>query len=401
MLKIGLIKEGKIPSDYRVALTPEQAYALMKKYSELEIIVQSSEKRAFTDDEYRELGIKVTDDVSDCDILMGIKEVPVDMLIPGKTYLFFSHTIKKQPHNRKLLQEILNRNIRLIDYELLADENKVRLIGFGRFAGIVGAHYALMMWGLKKNYYNIKPAWQVHDYARLIEQYHSLYFGKPKILVTGGGRVSKGIVEILNNAGIREVSVDSYLNEEFHEAVYVQCDMDALYVPLNDKPFSFQEFFDYPERFECVFRKFIPQTDILINGMYWSPRAQRLFEKEEARKENFRIQIIADVTCDINGSVPLTYFPTTSIKPFYGIDRDTLEVTVPFGFNTIDMMTIDNLPNELPRDASHMFGEVLSTTIIPLLINEPENPILKRATIAENGQLTPDFNFLKDYVYES
>ncbi len=397
-MKLGIIREEKTPGDSRVPLTPVQVVDLLKKYPEVEIKVQHSDVRAYADAEYTEMGIEVVEDVSECDVLLGVKEVPVNSLIPGKTYFFFSHTIKEQAYNKRLLQAILEKNIRLLDYETLVNDDGVRLVGFGRYAGIVGAHHALLMWGKKKGLFNIKPANKCRDYLEMVEQYSGLDYGTVKIFITGNGRVSRGSVEVLKNAGIREVNVDDYLHRDFREAVFVQCDMDELYMPHDGNDFDFHYFFHHPEKFSCNFKRFLPETDILINGMFWDPRADVLFTKEDVISSPFNIRIISDISCDINGSVPLTYKATTIDNPYYGVDPRSLEEIDAFTGDSIDMMTVDNLPNELPRDASEMFGDVMMHQILPLLFKNRHHPVLDNATIAENGELTPKYSYLKDFA---
>ncbi|HPD65238.1 MAG TPA: NAD(P)-dependent oxidoreductase [Bacteroidia bacterium] len=399
MIKIGLLKEGKIPPDRRIVLTPHHALALMKKYPDIVVVVvEDNQNRCFTNNEYEHAGVEVVQDISDCNILLGVKEVPVNQLIEGKTYMFFSHTIKKQEHNRRLLQEILKKKIRLIDYECLHDVEGNRLIGFGRFAGIVGAQHALVMWGKYTGRYELKRAIEHHDYNLLIESNNNIDFGKVKIFVTGNGRVSKGAVELLEHAGIKKLTVKEYLAYQGDRPVYCQCDMDELYRHKKGKPFDFHHFFSFPEQYECVFDKFFTSTDILINGMFWSPKADRLFQPEDIKKDNFNIRIISDISCDINGSVPLTTRATTIDQPYFGVSRQNIQECEPFIKDEITMMTIDNLPNELPRDASAMFAEVMAERVLPLLIEQPDHPIIYNATIAADGKLNEPFSYLADYV---
>ena len=399
MIRIGLKREGKVPADTRVALSPLQAKVFQEKHkNEVEIYVEKSANRCFSDEEFAAAGFPPVDDLDHCDLILGIKETIIPRLMRDKTYMFFAHVIKKQAYNRELLLTVLKRNIRLIDYETLLDEKGVRLIGFGKYAGIVGAHYALLMWGKKTGRFELRRAVECFDYEDMLTEYSKLNMGNPKILITGKGRVSSGIVEILNKAGIKQINSDAYINSEFNEAVYVQLDADELYKHKEGKDFDFQHFFSHPADYLSVFERFIPHTDILINGIFWDPAADRFFEKKSAVAADFRIKIIADVSCDINGSVPLTYRSTTIDDPFYGVDRRTLREFEAFGSDSIDMMTIGNLPNELPRDATLMFGKLMSETILPLYIEDREHTILKRATIAADGRLTPRYAYLQDYV---
>jgi len=399
MLKIGLIKEGKVPPDSRVVLPPAYAQELMEKYPELLIVVvEDYENRCFSNEEYKNHNIEIVHDVSDCDLLLGVKEVPAEKLIAGKTYMFFSHTIKKQEHNKHLLKEIIRKKIRLIDYECLHDEKCVRLIGFGRFAGIVGAQHALVMWGLKSGNYSLKRAAEYHDIQEMFSHYDNTDFGTMKILITGNGRVSKGAAEVLKRANIMELSAYDYLNYSGNKPVFCICDMDVLYEHKNHEKFEFEHFFIHPEEFRCVFDKFSKSTDILINGMYWNPRAERLFEKNAVKNEDFRISVISDISCDINGSVPLTSHASTIAEPYFAFDRQTLINTKPFSENSLSLMTIDNLPNELPRDASEHFARVMIDKILPLFFENPQHEILHNATIAEHGKLGQFYQYLESYI---
>ncbi len=396
--KIGLIKERKTPPDSRVALTPIQLSQLTATNNELTINVESSKARCFKDEEYRNLKLNVIENVNDCQLLLGVKEVPIEHLIEGKDYMFFSHTFKKQLYNRNLLQAVLKKNIRLIDYETIVDENGIRLIGFGKYAGIVGTHYALLMWGKKTGTYDFKRAVECYDYKEMIKQYENANFGKARIIVTGTGKVSNGCILVLDKAKIKRVSSEEFLTKEFDEAVYLQIDVDEINKHKEGKAFEFQHFFDNPKDYESKFEKYLSKTDILINGMYWDPDAPRLFTKEDVADKNFNIKVISDISCDINGSVPITIKATTIANPYYGFDADKMQECEAFTKKSIDMMTVDNLPNELPRDASTMFGSVMLNKVIPLYLENSHHEILQNATIAENGKLTEKFSYLQDYV---
>ncbi|HXH19647.1 MAG TPA: NAD(P)-dependent oxidoreductase [Chitinophagales bacterium] len=397
-MKIGIIREGKIPPDSRVPLAPKQCRLLKEKYPEVEIKVQSSEIRCFSDREFREYGIPVVQDVSDCDILLGVKEVPLSQLIPNKTYLFFSHTIKKQPHNRKLLQEIIKKKIRLIDYECLTDEKGIRVIAFGRWAGIIGAHNGLYAWGRKTGKLSLKRVIAYKDFAELKEDYKRIIVPPLRIIITGDGRVASGAVEVMNLLRIKRVSPDDYLKHPFEgQAVYSQLSPKDIYTHTAGKPFELQDFFSHPQDYSCDFSKWYGSTDLMINAIYWDPRAPRYFSLEEMSRPDFKIKAIADISCDINGSVPATLRATTIAEPVMGYDPCTQKETLPFQPHTIDIMAIDNLPNELPRDASESFGEMMANVVIPELL-KPRSEMIERATIAKDGALTKKFEYLRDYV---
>ena len=395
-MKIGIIREGKTPPDARVPLTPMQCKALMNEYAGLDIAVQSSPDRCFSDDEYRELGVPVVEDMDDREILFGVKEVPIERLIPEKSYFFFSHTIKKQAYNRDLLRSILEKKIRLIDYECLRDANGERIIAFGRWAGIVGAHNGLMARGKRTGAFHFPRVYKTRNYAELKAIYNHYTLPPMKIVLTGGGRVSSGVVEVLEYLRIHPVSPELFLEEEFQYPVFTQLHSADLYENA-DGTFRISEFYKDPAGYRCKFGPFTRAADMLINGIFWDPRAPVLFTREEMRESGFRIRTIADITCDINGSVPATIRPSTIEDPVYGYNPMTGEEEAPYSDHVVDVMAVDNLPNELPRDASEDFGSMLIGQVIPELMKS-KSEILDRASIAAGGSLTSYYSYLEDYV---
>jgi saccharopine dehydrogenase (NAD+, L-lysine forming) len=398
-LKIGLIKEGKIPADNRVALTPAQSKAIQANYPGVQVVVQHSNDRCYKDAEYKRAGIQVLDDVSACDILMGIKEVPVQQLVNGKTYLFFSHTKKKQPQNQKLLQAIINKKITLIDFECLEHEDGQRIIGFGFFAGIVGAHNGMMAYGKRTGSYELCRVFEHKTFRKLIDTYFGLKLPNIKIAVTGSGRVAQGILEIMNLMQIREVEKEEYLEREFSYPVYVHLKGSDLYIKKSGEPYSRSDFHENPKNYKSLFRQYTSQTDILMNGVYWDQNIPRLFEKDDVTDPAFRMQVIADVTDDENGSVPINLGDQTIDDPIYGVDRKSLKKTAPYQKGSVDVMAVGNLPNELPRDASRYFGDQLLKYVIPDLIKGGSS-IIENATMVKKGKLTSNFNYLKEYAAE-
>ena len=397
MIRIGLIKEGKHPADNRVALTPAQCKWIHKQVADVKIVVQSSAHRCFTDKEYTAAGVEVKEDMSGCDIFLGIKEVPVDMLLPGKTYFFFSHTKKKQRQNQKLLRAIVEKEITLIDYECLEHEDGQRIIGFGFFAGVVGAHNGLMAYGKRTGLYNLERVYRQRSFRELIHTYFGLRIPNVKIAVTGSGRVAHGILEIMNLVGIHEVEPDEYLSRRFAYPVYTQLKGADLYRQTQTDTYTRIDFHEHPEQYACTFLPYSGQTDILLNGVYWDETMPRLFEKEAISSDRFIIQTIADITDDVNGSVPINLGDQTIEDPVYGVSRKTFEKTAPYLDGSVDIIAVGNLPNELPRDASRYFGEQLIKYILEDLIKDG-SPMIKRATIVDRGKLTPPYEYLKDYV---
>ena len=395
MLVIGLIKEGKVPADNRVALTPEQC-KLINKNGQLKVVVQSSSHRCFTDKEYKRAGVEVSDDLSNCDILIGIKEVPVNMLIENKTYLFFSHTKKQQQFNRQLFHAMMDKHITLLDYECLEHDDGQRIIGFGFFAGVVGAHNGIMVYGKRTGFYNLGRVYEVKDYRNLIHTYFGLKVPNIKIAVTGSGRVAHGILEVMNLMGITEVEPDEYLEKKFSYPVYVQLKGADLYTHRELKSYRREHFHEHPEEYRSRFLPYTHCTDILMNGIYWEKTMPRLFEREDI-DDNFKIKVISDITDDTFGSVPINLGDQNIENPVYGVDRKKFEKTEPYLPENIDVIAVSNLPNELPRDASRYFGEQLLKFVLPELI-KGGNEITDRAIILKEGKLTEQFSYLNEYA---
>ncbi len=396
MLKIGLIKEGKVPADNRVALTPKQCKWIQENMS-ISIIVQHSETRCYKDKEYTNAGIEVREDVNDCDILLGIKEVPVAMLIPEKTYFFFSHTKKLQAYNQPLLQSIISKKITLIDYECLEHADGTRIIGFGFFAGVVGAHNGIMAYGNRTGNFSLSRVYKQKNFQQLIHTYFGLKLPIVKVAVTGSGRVAHGILEIMNLMEIHEAEPDEYLNEKFSYPVYVHLKGADLYKHKLTGKYSRNEFHEHPENFICTFDNYISETDILMNGVYWEETVPRLFEMEDLKRKDFIINTIADISDDHNGSVPCNLGDATFENPVYGVNKFTGLVTEPYIEGSIDVMAVGNLPNELPRDASRYFGEQLIKYILEDLVNDGSK-VLEHATIVKHGSLTPYYNYMREYA---
>lgn len=396
MLKIGLIREGKTPADNRVALTPAHCRWLHMNFPDIKVIIQHSDTRCFSDKEYIAAGMEVKEDVSECDVLLGIKEVPVDMLIPGKTYLFFSHTKKLQPHNQKLFKAILEKNITLIDYECLVHEDGQRVLGFGFFAGIVGAHNGMMAYGKRTGQFSLGRVHQSKDYRELIHTYFGLKLPNIKIAVTGSGRVAHGVLEVMNLMGIHEVEPDDYLERNFAYPVYVQLKGNELYTHKELKTYKREHFHEHPEEYRSRFLPFARCSNILMNGVYWDENVPRLFEVTDI-DETFAIDTIADITDDEHGSVPINLGDQTIEEPVYGIDKVTKKKTAPYLPTSIDVMAVGNLPNELPRDASQYFGEQLIKYVLEDIVKGGDTALLKRATIVKQGQLTEPYDYMKEY----
>jgi len=397
-MKIGIIREGKNPPDSRVVLGPRQCRSLIDQG--VDLVVQSSDVRCFTDEQYRELSIPVVQDVNDRDILLGVKEVPIDMLIEGKTYFFFSHTIKKQSYNQPLLRAVIDKKINLLDYEVLINERGARVIAFGKFAGMVGAHNALWTYGKRTGIFELPRMQDLYDYEAAKDIYRSLAIPKLKIVLTGTGRVANGAAQVLRDMGIEKVRPIDYVTKTYKKPVFTQ--LHSFYYAKRKDCNEFddvQDFYNNPSDYESDFDHFLPMSDIMINGIYWDNKAPAFFTKKQMKQKDFKIKVIADVTCDIApvSSIPSTLKASTIDNPVFGYDPKTEMESEPFLPNVVDMMTIDNLPNEMPRDASVAFGDMFIEHVLPEL-NIAESQMLERASIAIDGKLGPKFQYLEDYL---
>ncbi|MEL4898393.1 NAD(P)-dependent oxidoreductase [Crocosphaera sp. Alani8] len=398
-MKVGLIKEEKNPPDSRVPLTPSQCQYLRQINPDLEIFIQSSQERCFSDLEYQEKEISVVNDISSCDILLGVKEVPTDVLIPQKTYLFFSHTHKKQPYNRKLLQTILEKKIRLIDYECLCNTQGKRVIAFGHWAGVVGAHNAILAWGKRHQSFALKPMHKCHNFAEAKTYYNNLPLPNFKIVITGDGRVSNGAATVLDLMKIKQVSPKDFLKQEFSHPVYTKLSVNNMYSRKDNRVFDESNYYECPKKYNSIFTPYTQVSDIMINGIYWEKGVPAFFSKEDTKKDDFKIKVIADITCDIapDASIPCTIRPSTISEPIYGYDPYLEAETKPFQPQSIDIMAVDNLPNELPRDASEDFGKQLINRVWDEL-KKSDSKMIYDATIAIDGKLNKPYEYLQDFV---
>lgn len=399
MLTIGLLREGKVPPDNRVALTPAQCKWIQKNSPDVRVLVESSPDRCYTDREYLSAGIAVTDDISGSDVLFGIKEVPVDALIKNKTYLFFSHTKKEQPYNQRMFRAILDRNITLIDYECLEHDDGQRILGFGFFAGVVGAHNGIMAYGKRTGRYELGRVHEQQSFRELIHTYFGLRLPEIKVAVTGSGRVAHGVLEIMNLLEIVEVEPDEFLERSFTYPVFTQLKGAALYGHAQNGTYQREQFHLQPQDYRCKFLPFTRTADILMNGIYWDKDMPRLFEWEDLAKPEFRIRTIADITDDREGSIPCNLGDSPMDDPIYGVDKMTRQRTAPYLPGSVDIMAVGNLPNELPRDASRYFGEQLIKHVLDPLVRGG-SPIIERATMVREGQLTAPYRYLEDYAYK-
>lgn len=403
MIKIGVIREGKVPHDFRVPFTPLQCREILDRYSDkVQLVVQHSSIRTFKDEEYIAQGVSIVDDLSDCDTIIGVKEVPVNQLIPNKQFIFFSHTAKEQVHNRKLLQTILKMNISLIDYEAIRNAEGKRLIGFGRYAGIVGTYNAFRTLGLKLGTFELKKAVETNDRRIIEEELKKVSLPLPfRLVVTGFGRVGHGAREILSHLSIQEVSPEAFLKSTDATPVFTQLNTENYYRRKSDGGFDKNEFYQYPQRYEACLNEYLKTTTVFIPCHFWNENAPILVTKEQLKNELLSLSVIADVSCDIAEPIESTLRPSTISEPIYGYNRISgLEDDFRKKGN-IAVMAVDNLPCELPKDASRDFGREFIDNVLPHLLEE-KSTIIENARITTfNGQLTKAFHYLEDFVHQN
>lgn len=397
-MKFGIIKERKNPPDRRVVFSPNELAKLKQLYHGASVHVEHSDIRIFTDIQYQSMGIDVTNDISQCDVLFGVKEVPIENLLPNKSYFFFSHTIKKQPHNRKLLQAILDKNIVLYDHETIVDSHNRRLIGFGKYAGIVGAYNSVRAFGIKFELFKLPKAETLSGKEELISHLKRLVLPPLKFVITGTGKVGSGVKEILDAMKIKEVTVENYLSKNYTQPVYVQIDVLDYNQRIDGKVLDFTDFYSNPKEYVSTFERFTKVSDICITGHFHANDAPVILTREMLMAKDCKLKVVADVSCDVKGPIACTLRSSTIAEPLYGywpIEDKEVDVFHPAA---IVVMAVDNLPCELPKDASEGFGEMFLEHVIPAFFNGDAAGILERAKMTENGKLTPRFSYLQDYV---
>ena len=401
LTNIGIVRESR-NDENRTPLVPEH----IKKYKEsnpnINFIIQPSNNRCFSDEEYELCGAKINENLNECSIIFGVKEIDPNILINNRTYLFFSHTFKinKQQkniekHKKDLLLSILNKKITLIDYENIRGKNGTRCLGFGRFAGIVGCYNTLNLLLRVLGKQSLASAYKINDYERLVLNLKNLYFPKTKILVTGDGRVAKGVIELLNQTNIKAVSKKDFLEKKFDQPIF--CNLETKdYVTNNSSTnFNLEHFINNPQDYSSSALQYLKETNILISAHYWDPSSPKIFENEDLKVLQ-NLKIVGDITCDINGSVPTTIRSTTIEEPNYWIERYNLK-EIDENNDGIAVMAVDNLPSELPRDSSTEFSEGIINEVLPFLLKEDDGRILN-GTITTDGSFLEKYNYLNNYI---
>ncbi|MBE6336706.1 MAG: alanine dehydrogenase [Lentimicrobiaceae bacterium] len=401
-MKIGLIKETKTPIDNRVALTPSQTKMLMECFPDSEIVAESSDVRAYTDDEYKSLGIQVVNDLSDCDVLFGIKEATIDSIIPNKHYFFFGHIAKMQEYNRPLIKAMLNKKITFSDYEYLVDGDGKRVCAFGWWAGVVGVYYTLRGYGLKYRLYELPKPDLRFTIKQLLDSLKSIELPKVKVLVTGAGRVSQGAQYVLNEIGANKIDENEYLSiDNVNALAYCVADVNRLVKRKDGKDFTWSDFSNNATEYESDFIKFAKKTDVLISAHFWAPDAPVYLGEDDLRRDDLRIKMIGDVTCDIMGSIKSTVRSSTHDKPYFDYNPVTGKEEEAFSSdNNITVMAVDTCPNALALDASEYFGDMLIEHVFKPMLNDASkcNSVVENATIIRDGKLTPHYQYLEDFA---
>jgi len=430
---IGIRHEDKYTMERRVALPPDTVNEIIKQG--LEVFVESSPKRVFKDSEFTTAGAKVTDNLSECPVIFGVKEIPPTWFEEGKTYIFFSHVIKGQPYNMPMLKAMMEKKCNLIDYEKIADENGKRLIFFGRFAGLAGMINSLWSFGERLKSEGIENPFseikQAHTYHSLDETEKVISNvgeviksqGLPDALIplvigfTGYGNVSQGAQHIAGLLPVKEVTPTellhlkewgNYSNKLVYKVVFKE---EHLSEPIDPQTrFELQDYYKHPEKYKNQFEKYPPHLSILMNCMYWDVRYPRILTKDYIEKlflqGNMKLKVVGDVTCDPDGSVEFTHKGTKIEDPVFVYHPVERKPTMGFHGDGILVMAVDILPSELPRESSESFGHAL-LRFVPAIAKADfdvdfETLILpheiKRALILHKGRLTPDFEYIQEYL---
>lgn len=399
-MKIGIIKETKIPEDNRVALSPRQVAKLQSDYPGCEIVVQASDVRAYRDDEYRCMGINVVERVDDCDVLFGIKEANINTLLPGKHYFFFGHIAKMQAYNRPLLQNMIKKGITFSDYEYLVDDRNQRVCAFGWWAGVVGVYYTLRGYGMRTGLYMLPKPDLKFTLERLKQALRAVRLPAIKIIVTGNGRVSQGAQYLLDEIGARRLDNEAFLTlSTVDKLAYSVVDVDKLVKRKDGNLFSIDDFFTSPREYKSDFMRWGQCADLLISAHFWSPDAPVYLSEEDLRSVSLKIKMIGDITCDIMGSIKSTLRSSTHADPYYDYNPVTCKEENAFSSNdNITVMAVDTCPNALAMDTSDYFGEMLVRHVFEPLLKGEKSEVIERATILKNGQLTTRFSYLENFA---
>ena len=435
MIRIGIRHEDKYLAERRTPLVPAHLAKLVKELG-IEALVQESSKRIYTAEEYVAAGARIVPDMHECDIVFGVKEIPEKWFIPGQTYMFFSHVIKGQPYNMPMLRKMMELGCNLIDYERVVDDFNRRLIFFGRFAGLAGAINTLWTTGLRLKHLGFDTPClhiqQAHHYHSLQEAREAVSrvgfeiaeYGLPAGLspftigITGYGNVSNGVQEILSLLPVQEIHP-----ADLPELRNKNCSSNLLYrVTFREdhisahrqsaKPFDLDDYYAHPENYHSIFEQYLPHLLVLINGMYWDERYPRILTREYMKAHfmagmNPKLKVVGDITCDPNGSVEATLKGTYIEDPIFVYHPESHSLTSGYEGDGLQVMAVDILPSELPRDSSLAFSNVLRNFVKSLVAADfkADHPDaiglpapLRKALILHKGSLTPEYAYIQNYL---
>ncbi len=433
--KIGIRIEDKYVMERRVAITPKHAESLIQDEG-MEIYVEPSAKRIFSDEEFKNIGANLTSDLSQIPVIFGVKEMPINFFEAHKTYVFFSHVIKGQPYNMPMLKAMMDKKCTLIEYEKITDDEGRRLIFFGRFAGLAGMINSL--WSLGQRFLNqgVENPFSALKQSHL---YHSLEEAKAEITkvseiiktqglpkelcpliigFTGYGNVSRGAQEIADLLPIKEISPDELLklqqsgveadNKMVFKVVFKESDISSPKDKSAD--FVLEHYYNHPEAYENAFEKYVPHISILMNCMYWDDKYPRIVTKdflsELYAKGEMKLKVIGDITCDPDGSIECTHIGTEIEDPVFVYNPKTRKPKMGFEGEGILVMSVDILPSELPRDSSIAFGDALFKYVKSIATADYNKSFenlnlpapIKRAVIIHQGILTPDYQYINEFL---
>jgi len=425
--RLGIRQEDKNVWERRVPLTPDHVRSLVDRG--IEVVVQPSEIRAFRDAEYREAGAALRDDLGECPVILGVKEIPRNLFRWEHTYVFFAHVIKGQPHNMPMLRRLLELRCTLIDYEKVADDSGRRLVFFGRHAGLAGMIDTLWALGKRLEAEGIPNAFSeirpTHEYPDLEAAKRAVHGVAPKLAASplppaltplvfgfaGYGHVSLGAQEIFDLLPHREVEPGELERAAHEGSGLVKTVFKEEHMVRPAEPgrlFDLQEYYRHPERYRAGFDAWVPHLHVLVNCIYWEPRYPRLVTKERLRSlwgdgAAPRLRVIGDISCDVDGSIECTVRATDPGDPVYVWQPGDATVRPGVRGEGPVILAVDNLPCELALDASRDFGRALLAYVPDLVGADFSRPFdrlelpapFKRAVIAHRGELTPEFRYLQ------
>ncbi len=432
MTTIGIRREDKSPFEKRCPLTPDHIRRAISEYG-VDFVVQPAPLRIFKDEEFTRAGATVSEDLSKCDVVLGVKEIPKEKFEEGKAYVFFSHTAKAQSYNMDMLSQLLERNCSLVDYERISDVDGRRLVFFGYYAGLAGMLESLWSLGQRLDYEGkstpfskMKRAWEYEDLADarkavaqiatdirrlgLPESVTPLVFG-----ITGYGNVAKGAMSVLDELPVIEISPEdlacgNFPNNRRRNVYKVVFKEEDLVERKDGGEFNLQEYYDTPELYNGVFEDRLDQLSVLVNCIYWEEKYPRLMSLAKTKAmysgQSPKLKVVGDISCDIDGSVQATTKATTVQNPVFVYDVDKEESIDGVEGNGPVIMAVDILPAELPKEASRHFGDSLYPFLLQLGTLDASLPFsraeimpeIRKALIVWGGELTPEYSYLEDHI---